>query len=203
MSIHKISNVFSDKEILTINNLVNNVFIPKDKNKKYVSYDVNHGTGIHESLGRLQISTIFFPQEFKNKITEVANQVSGKQLTMSHGIYAEYSSKYGEPNLPPHFDYDTNDLVIDFQLSSNISWDLGIDLKTYALEDNSALVFNANHYIHWRPHKVFKDEDYVKMLFFRFYDPKNKSDYSSLNYSQDSKIFQDIRSFRDNLKENI
>jgi len=110
-----------------------------------------------------------------------------------------YGAEYGTPNLPPHFDGDTNDLIINFQLSSNTSWPLGLDLETYNMEDNSALIFNANTNIHWRPNKVFNDGEYVQMIFFRFYKINNRTDYSYVPMNQTDKIFEDVVNLRNSL----
>jgi hypothetical protein len=86
------------------------------------------------------------------------------------------------------------------QLEANTSWDLGLNTTTYTLEDNSALVFNANTEIHWRVKKDFKPGEYVRMMFVRFYNEENPSDYSHLNLTQTHDIFKDARELRDSLK---
>ena len=111
----------------------------------------------------------------------------------------EYNSIYGKPNLRTHVDGDTNDLIINIQLDSNTVWDMGLNQKTYTLSDNSALVFNANKEIHWRVHKEFKEGEYVKMLFVRFCNPENMSDYSYLPHHPDDEMFKEAREFRDSL----
>ena len=135
------------------------------------------------------------------KYAKIVNEMSNKEIHMTSFSFAEYGSKYGEPNLPPHFDGDSNDIVVDFQLSSNISWDLGINTELYSLEDNSALIFNANTNVHWRPHRKFEDGEYIKMLFFRFGSHENPSDYSEQRYSMDHNIFKEAREFRDSITQ--
>ena len=76
---------------------------------------------------------------------------------------------------------------------------MGLNQKTYTLSDNSALVFNANKEIHWRVHKEFKEGEYVKMLFVRFCNPENMSDYSYLPHHPDDEMFKEAREFRDSL----
>jgi hypothetical protein len=93
-------------------------------------------------------------------------------------------------------------LIINYQLESNTSWELGLDLQTYTLEDNSALVFNANTNVHWRTHKDFKEGEYVKMLFIRFYNSEVRSDYSYVPMNQTDKAFIEARALRDSLKSN-
>jgi hypothetical protein len=183
MSISYIENLFSDTELANIKQIIDECKTSKDDTL----------------LGRNLILEINFPEKIKEKITKICSDILDTEVFFTHGAYAEYSNVYGSPNLPPHFDGDTNILVVDYQLDANTSWDLGIDLKPYPLKDNSALIFNANEHIHWRPHKKFKDGEYVKMLFFRVCDLKNPVDNSHLNYMQDHKIFEEARKLRDSL----
>lgn len=203
MTVHKIDNLFSEEELFLINSLVEQVKtnINKDDPRNFIlSYSLEHKKfGFDKTLGRLLVM-IDLPISIENKITSLVNGLSKTKLKLSHSMYAEYSGDYGTPYLPTHFDHDFNDMVIDFQLESNTSWDLGVDLKNYPLENNSALIFNANTHVHWRPDKIFNKGEYVKMLFFRFHNPENKSDYSYLNYSQDHKIFEEINEFKKTLK---
>jgi len=188
MTITIANNLFSDAELEEINKVIDDALLANEEWQ--VSPD--------EQLGRLKVFLIL-PENIKNRLVEYSSNLLGFEAMMAHCIYVEYNSKYGQPNLPPHFDADTNNLVIDYQLTANTSWDLGVDLKSYPLENNSALIFNANEYVHWRPHKIFKDQEYVKMIFIRFFDPKNIPDYSHLRLSQDHEAFKNHREFRDSL----
>ena len=127
-------------------------------------------------------------------IRDRVESIVGKKLGHPSVIFTDYDSKYGQPNLPPHFDGDNNSVIVDYQYSSNTSWGLGIDSRVFELEDNKAIIFNPNEYPHWRPHKTFKDGEYITMIFIRFPDD---SDYSNLILSQDDKAFDAIRSIRD------
>lgn len=184
MSITKVENLFSDKELLQINKVINDLTVLDDS-----------------WLGRVQNSFQVTQNDIRNKISDLANSLSGKKVHLSSAAYAYYSNLYGEPNLPPHFDSDSTDLIIDYQLEANISWDLGINQELYPLEDNSAIVFNPNTNIHWRPHRRFEDGEYVKMLFFRFVGVDSVSDYSHTDYSEGHNIFKPVREFRDSLKD--
>jgi hypothetical protein len=183
MSISYIENLFSDIELININNIINNSKANKDDTQ----------------LGRKLISELNFSENIRQKIAKICGDILGTEVSLANSTYAEYNNIYGNPNLPPHFDGDNNILVVDYQLESNTSWDLGVDVKSYPLQDNSALIFNTNKHIHWRPHKNFKDGEYIKMLFFRVHDPKNPVDNSHLNYSQNHKIFEEAIKFRDSL----
>jgi hypothetical protein len=126
--------------------------------------------------------------------------LSDRDLTLSKFVlYVEYNNKYGNPDLPPHFDADKNEFIFDYQLESNTSWDLGVNMDVHAMEDNSALVFNPNLNIHWRPVKDFEDGEYVRMVFFRFYNAENPTNYSHMKYTQEHDVFADVISFRTSL----
>jgi hypothetical protein len=182
MSIARIDNIFSQEEIDHIKSVI-------------AERDVDFHTG----LGRVQIFDIegYLLPEIINKLNAIAKDNSDLPLEMTHAMSVEYSPLYGKPNLPPHFDGDTNDLIINIQLESNTVWDIGLNLQTYTLTDNSALVFNANKEVHWRVHKEFKEGEYVKMMFVRFYNSENRSDYSYLPGDPNNEIFKAAREFRD------
>lgn len=149
-------------------------------------------------LGRVKLEQIYPPKQIVDKLTDLVNSFSDRKLEMvPTPLFVEYSNKYGEPNLRPHFDGDYNDAILDFQLSANTIWPLGVDLELYEPEDNSAILFNPNYLAHWRPQKIFKDGEYVQMLFFRFYDPVNTSDYSYVANHPDDEVFKRINEYRD------
>jgi hypothetical protein len=187
MSIHKINNLFSEQDLDSLALLIEsaeNLNIDKDLGRSHLYFNLKD-----------------IPEHILDKITQTVNSISDKPLVIDHIRYVEYSSKYGDSNLPPHVDGDRNNLVVDYQLKSNISWDLGINTELYPLEDNSALIFNANTNIHWRPYKRFQDDEYIRMIFFRFYDPVNRPDYSYLPKYLDHEMFIDAHMVRDSLKD--
>jgi len=185
MTILKVENILTQEELALIKDAI-------EKNR--IQPDNILG---RKNMGGIQNT---FTPEIEDKMYAIAKQASDLPLKMAHGMVVEYSSEYGTPNLPPHFDGDTNDLIINMQLEANTSWDLGLNTTTYTLEDNSALVFNANTEIHWRVKKDFKPGEYVRMMFVRFYNEENPSDYSHLNLTQTHDIFKDARELRDSLK---
>lgn len=149
-------------------------------------------------LGRI-LYTVPIPDEINEAIEQRVERLVGRKLDAISASFAEYSSKYGQPNLPPHFDGDTNSLIIDYQYKGNTSWGLGVDTTLFDMENNKAIIFNPNEYPHWRPHKIFEEGEVITMIFFRFPDGSGKTDYSHKRYSQQDEIFADIRKIRDNL----
>lgn len=157
---------------------------------------------VNRELGRVLFAggaTDFFKNKTFDKLNRIVRGISEDCLLISSVTYTEYNSLYGKPNLPPHLDADINDLIINIQLESNTVWDLGLNLETYSLKDNSALIFNPNKEIHWRVHKEFADGDYVRMLFVRFCKVDDRSDYSYLDLRQNDEMFRETAQFRDGL----
>lgn len=193
MIITKIEDVFSAKEVADFLEHTNRLSVNEDKNADF---------SISETLGRVQLTLKNLDQNIITKLSNIANSVLDFESRISSATYVEYNSKYGSPSLPPHFDGDSNDLIINYQLSSNTEWGLGIDFELYKLNDNSAILFNPNKNVHWRPRKTFKDGEFVKMIFFRFQNSKNISDYSHLSdFWPDNKIFEDVTKFIDSVSE--
>jgi hypothetical protein len=152
-------------------------------------------------LGRVLFAGVedVLKRETFDKLNEIVRGIVEVPMLMSSVIYTEYNSLYGKPNLPPHLDADINDLIINIQLESNTDWPLGLNLETYRLEDNSALIFNPNKEIHWRVHKEFANGDYVRMLFVRFCKAEDRSDYSYIDRRENDEMFRETSEFRDGL----
>jgi hypothetical protein len=178
--------------------LATNVFSEKEIDGLYAIIN-SRWPEINPELGRIEFSLPLDIIKTKTveKLQNVVKQVTDVPLEIRSVTYVEYNPLYGNPNLPPHLDADVNDLILNIQIESNTDWALGLDLKAYKIEDNSALIFNPNKQIHWRVHKEFKDGEYVRMLFIRLFNPESPSDYSHLDVLQDHEMFKEAREFRD------
>jgi hypothetical protein len=206
-----IKNVFSEEQLGFLHKTVNNRNIqeidlhsefPHDHSKcQSVPSIFDPTTGVDRVVGRFQTGLIdeYLSNDIKNKIIQIASDIVGEECVIEHALHAIYSNKYGTPSLPPHFDWDSNDLIVNFQLTSNTSWDVGINLDLYSVVDNSALVFNANTEVHWRPHKTFNDGEYIEMIFFRCHKIGKKSDFSYMSNSETDKMFVNANKMRDSL----
>jgi len=185
----KLENLFSESELQDI---------------KQAILDATEAGGgtLVPHLGRVRVQGIQISEGIAAKLINLASELTGVSaltIVLPPPLYVEYNEKYGEPNLLPHFDGDTTDYIIDYQLESNTNWSLGVDLDIFPLEDNSAVFFNPNQYPHWRPQKIFYPGEYVRMMFFRFFNPDNPSDYSHLPNHPDDPVFAEVRAFRDSL----
>lgn len=155
------------------------------------------------TLGRQKREINNLPRSIENKLEKIGSSLYNKNLAFSYCLYISYSKEYGQPNLPPHIDADSNDLIFNYQIRSNTSWDIGLGVKSYNLKDNSCLVFDPNAEIHWRPHKNFKDGESVEMVLFRLVDVDNPTNRSNLKYFQNDPIFKDALDFRASLGDNV
>jgi hypothetical protein len=180
--------------------IVEDVFSPKQIEHIYKAVAESEKT-IDTELGRVKVDSMMhgISELAGVKLRSIVRDVTDLPLSIGGATYVEYNLKYGKPDLPPHFDGDNSDLIINIQLESNTQWDIGLNQETYTLKDNSALIFNPNKEIHWRVHKTFRDGDYVRMLFVRLVNLKDTSDYSHLNLYQGDKVFRDSIKFRNSL----
>jgi hypothetical protein len=182
-NVYRISNLFSEEDLAVINKIADETSMEKED----------------RVLGRA-IYFIRIPTDILDRANKRIGQELGRDLRI-HGIScAEYRKDYGQPNLPPHFDGDNNELIVDYQLRSNTHWGLGLDTEFFPMQDNEAIAFNPNEKAHWRPHKEFKDEEYVFMIFFRFPDNTGLINYSHKRYNQNNPIFDAAKAFRDSIK---
>ena len=207
-----IDDLLSEKEISIFNNITKDLEAPKDEYGNFIFDDQDSYISVSKYLGRIQFNinniSDLFPvknleladKSLTIRLTKLANYISGLDLTLSSITYVEYSSRYGTPSLPPHYDGDNNDLIVNYQFDSNTRWDIGVNFETYEIKNNSALVFNPNKTAHWRPNKIFNDGDFVKMIFFRFAKKENPTDYSDLQkFWPNDEVFKNICEFRNSL----
>jgi hypothetical protein len=150
-----------------------------------------------KKLGRV-VYTISLIDSLAKSIHQKVQGIVGHELPpMSVVIFVDYDGQYGQPNLPPHFDGDSNTVIVDYQYKSNTSWGLGVNTTVYEMQDNKAIIFNPNEYPHWRPYKTFQDGEYITMAFFRFIGQQS---YADMRYKQDHEIFDEARKARDSYK---
>jgi hypothetical protein len=133
------------------------------------------------------------------KFTRLARQVSGNNnLVLKEHCFARYenvTSNCGKfhfkPSLFPHYDETFKEprFTFDYQLSSNISWPIFVEPdKEFVLKDNQAITFSGTHQVHWRKPTLFKDGDFVEMIFCHFSDPTSGPKEPDLNERMDKKV---------------
>lgn len=183
MNVYTVNDIFSKKELISLKNCF-------DFSKEKIE---------DPELGRIKINHFDLSNEIKTKLVNIVNSIHNESFQFAGVSAAEYRAKYGTPNLPVHYDRDSIDLIFNFQLHSNTSWDIGVDCTVYSLKDNSAAIFHPNLSAHWRPHKTFKSDEFVKMIFFRFRKINSVTDYSYLQGNALDESFKEINEFRNSL----
>lgn len=185
---------------------VDNVFSPDILAALKEFYKTPYEEIVQEVYGRVRYlgdpaSQDSFEYEINCIVLDKVNTLLNSNFKVGDDVLdcVKYSLDYGTPDLPPHYDGDDTDIIFNYQLESNTVWPLGLDKEVIELQDNSALIFNPNSNIHWRPIKKFEPGEYVKMIFFRFRDQTNPSDYSHLRLSQNSPAFEEARAARKTL----
>jgi hypothetical protein len=158
-----------------------------------------HGDGnitYWKDFGRIDIKYPNIPKDIVEKLWDKIKDSVDKSfvdLHYSFVIYAEYTKKSGGfPMLTPHFDGSTtSSLILDYQLESNVTWEIGVESEIFELKDNDGLFFDPLENIHYRPIKNFNDEEFVKMLFFRFDSSKPLKDKTPEDYMRLHQIGKD------------
>ena len=164
-----ITSLMSQEEIDFINYEINKI----KESSEILTWDEQAGeqfpelTETHKIVQNKTLGKIMFnieiPDSLRDKLKDISTHL-GHSATYLRAGYAEYSAEWGAPRLVDHID-STELFMVDYQLSSNTNWGLVIDGNVYNLKDNDAIAFCPNRHMHGRPEKVFKDGEYVRMLF--------------------------------------
>lgn len=180
MAINIEKNVFTEEEINELNKSVESELLSRET----VEWDDSTMGNTHpeslvrikrQSLGRREINNLPISQSIKTKVFWLAQKMhnlSGSFPKNISGVtYVEYSPKYGVPELNIHKDNGTCGFILDYQLDANTTWGIGIEDSVYTIENNQAIGLHPLTHYHWRPSKDWKDDDYVKLIFFEFFTP--------------------------------
>jgi len=160
-----------------------------------ISGEIEH----QEQYGRIMYHYTDWDQDTLSTIENAIQDIVGKKLHRTGASCVTYDQKYGKPHLPPHFDGDQTNYILDFQVSSNTDWHIGLDTELYPLSDNDGVLFEPNENAHWRVHKDFQEGEFVTMAFIRFQDPLDMKDYSHKALQMSDPAFDDARAYRDSL----
>ena len=152
-----IKNVFNEDQISFINKLL-------DDNNSFIGLD-------EPQLGRTRfnINKKILDSSIISRLMEISKEFN-KNLTLEGCYYSEYNLKYGKPELSIHTDQTIAIFTIDYQLDSNISWEVFVEGTPFLLKNNEAVTINVNSQAHWRPQRIFSEGEYVKMIYFHFAD---------------------------------
>lgn len=178
-----IKNILSDDDINRLTDAINHELKTRpivDQGTLLHGHDREDTVTRVLDFGRIDIKYPKIPQDIIDKVLLIVKEnvdESYTDLAFDFVIYADYSkASGGNPRLRPHFDSaESTGVILDYQLKSNVSWEIKVESDLFDLEDNSGLLFNPLDNIHYRPVKVFSDDDFVRMLFFRFVSSKSFS----------------------------
>ena len=173
-------NVFTAEEIQSLEDSISNEL----KNRKHVEWSDSLMGNTHtedlvrikrDFLGRIEINNLPVSDLIKEKVFQLAKDMYQLDQSFPENIsgitYVEYNPKYGKPSLNVHKDNGSCGLILDYQLDSNTSWPFGVEESTYNLKNNSILAMYPLEHYHWRPDIEWKDEDFVRLIFFEFFTP--------------------------------
>ena len=167
-----LKNLFSDEEIKKIKDTIFTQSSKKETINLEMPIDIDDNTNkIYSLMGRLDVEKIKFEKLIIDKIEKTLNELyPNKRFYIGNKdiISSTYSRLYGKPGLSEHKDGGFPlQIIVDYQLDSNTSWNIEVDGKEYEIENNDALVFDPVLSSHSRPKKVFSSDDYVTMVYFR------------------------------------
>lgn len=172
------------------NIVVQNVLSDYEIDQIYRNLEVSYRKYTMEKYGQ-QISDFWMPESALNKIISYCEDISGvsglKLEAYQFSRYEKFTRDDGKesmPNLTPHFDtFAEPRFTFDYQIKSNTSWPIVVEENQFELSDNQAITFSGTHQIHWRPKKIFKEGEYIDMVFCHLSLPglkENSSDHWSL-----------------------
>lgn len=165
----------------TPNVIVKDVFTNDEIYQIWKSVDASTRSAFIETHCQLN-KYIDLPDHITNKFISYAKSITGNEnLELTEYCYARYQNtelggKRYRPSLYPHYDetFKEERFTFDYQLDSNIDWDIVVEDKTLSLKNNQAGTFSGTHQIHWRTPIEFRDDQYVEMIFCHFTDPTSK-----------------------------
>lgn len=147
-------------------------------------------------LGRIEINNLPLPDSVIQKVLTIAKemyQLEGSYPKNISGItYVEYNKKYGQPCLNIHKDNGSCGFILDYQLSSNISWPFGVEESTYNISDNSILAMYPITHYHWRPNIDWNEGDFVRLIFFEFFTPELTKTEDPVKYENILKFIKEF-----------
>jgi hypothetical protein len=165
----------------------NRKIISSTMNGQNLIYDQDSYSIISPDFGRINLRKIKIGKDIEEKFIQHAKEITGlNDLELSEVVmFTEYNKKYGIPALMPHCDSGEPNILLDYQVYSNIDWSLVVDNIEFFGKDNSVLNIYNTSQLHYRPAKYFKEGDFIGLLFFNFFSPSFKG--------PDRNLLEDLR----------
>lgn len=165
LSPHIINKIFTEDEIIHFYELLEN----SNKDQMYIS----------NAWGQ-KSWTLDISQNIIDKISNIIKNIYGDDWYLEIPRVARYDNSMNcNPYLDPHIDnFLDHRITLDIQLKSNIDWPITVDGTEFLLKDNDGLVFSGTKNVHWRPNRIFKDGEFVDLLFCHFRNKNQKYEIS-------------------------
>jgi hypothetical protein len=127
---------------------------------------------VDNKMGRAQMA---IPQScFSDSLVLFLTELGKKynpNVEFTSMTFCRYAKEYGDPQLSPHLDHPSKlGFILDLQIESNVSWPICFENESYVLNDGESLLMEPTRVPHWREPMLFKDGEYLDMLFMYFMD---------------------------------
>ena len=167
-----LKNIFSNEEIQSIKDAIFNQSSEREVINLEEPNGIDDNTNrIYSIMGRFDIEKLHFDKIIIRKIEKTLSDLyPNKRFYIGNKdiISSTYSGLYGRPGLSEHKDGGFPfQIIVDYQLDSNTTWNIKVDGEEYEISNNDALVFDPVTFSHSRPQKDFNSNDYVTMIYFR------------------------------------
>jgi len=183
-----INNIFSDNHIVELKN-IRDTLNTTSVSKRWPGREVRPLPDIN-----------LLSNDLVKILTEIAHNNYSKSLKLYAVAFGKYSKEFGEPGLGPHMDEVPSQFTLDYQLDGNILWPLNVEGEEYVLKNNDALIFEGESVLHWRPKKIFKNKEFLDLVWFQFIDDNHWSHKHELrpNYSNFKKtLLEKLNKWKD------
>lgn len=208
-----IGSFFSNEEYIEVSSYIDDYIeqnIIKNKNK-YSGLIVSKEMGCF--IYRDLTNNMLFSDKIKNNIINKIYEYTGlktKNILLDINRYSLDTGQY--PRLFAHRDNPDNMHLMSFSLPLNNkeTWDMYIENKCFSLNNNDALFFCVTDKVHWRPAKIFKNNENFDMLVVRFYiddgfidsQPIEKNKLKDkIEHKYNSKLYQQYEDLGINTKD--
>jgi hypothetical protein len=146
-----------------------------DRNEITLEDDIYTGTLdviIDNKMGRAQMA---IPKNcFSDNLVLFLDELGKKynpNAEFASITFCRYAKEYGDPQLMPHIDHPSKiAFILDLQIESNVSWPICFENTSYVLNDEESILMESTKYPHWREPMLFKDGEYLDMMFMYFMD---------------------------------
>jgi hypothetical protein len=176
------------EKFVNLNNpIVKNVLTHEQRYRLYQNISVTSGKTLLPDIA--QQMTPFRPdKDILQVFIDIMKKETGTEFVLADMCFARYelldtgTEKMLKPRLGPHKDvlFKKPRITLDYQVSSNIDWDIMIEDRSYGLKDNDLLIFSGTDQFHSRPEREFKKGEYMDLLFMHFSETGEETSFKDI-----------------------